>query len=114
MDQHLSDDANVLNGQVYRAITDCEVEAAYEQQRQLGALIDSDDDGNNALRAVEDDDLQSQSTFRTRTDSSSIGDYESHSVTTMMMKMMTLWRFPMSVFCLQKRLSFRTIASVAH
>ncbi|KAM8707312.1 hypothetical protein ACLKA7_011409 [Drosophila subpalustris] len=81
VDQHLSDDANVLNGQVYRAIADHEVEAAYEQQRQLSALIDSDVDGedNDALRRVEDDDLQSQSTFRTRTDSSSIGDYESHS-----------------------------------
>ncbi|XP_034485672.1 serine-rich adhesin for platelets isoform X2 [Drosophila innubila] len=82
VDQHLSDDANVLNGQVYRAITDSEVEAAYEQQRHLSALIDSDDEDANedhALRAVEDDDLQSQSTFRTRTDSSSIGDYESHS-----------------------------------
>lgn len=28
---------------------------------------------------TEEEDIQSQSTFRTRTDSSSIGDYESHS-----------------------------------
>ncbi|XP_064552563.1 uncharacterized protein srl [Drosophila montana] len=80
VEQELSDDANGLNGQVYRAITDCEAEAAFEQQRQLSALIDSDDE--DAAREPEDDDILSQcsnSTFRTRTDSSSIGDYESHS-----------------------------------
>ncbi|XP_068152088.1 uncharacterized protein srl isoform X2 [Drosophila tropicalis] len=52
-------------------------ESAYEQHRQLSALVQYERD---ALRN-DDDDAQSQcsnSTFRTRTDSSSIGDYESH------------------------------------
>ncbi|KAH8388616.1 hypothetical protein KR093_011295, partial [Drosophila rubida] len=81
VDQHLDDDANVLNGQVYRQITESEVEAVYEQQRQLSALIDSEDDDEDD-DDVAGDDVRSQcsnSTFRTRTDSSSIGDYESHS-----------------------------------
>ncbi|KAH8414321.1 hypothetical protein KR215_002990 [Drosophila sulfurigaster] len=80
VDQHLSDDVNVLNGQVYRHISGSEVEAAYKQQRQLSALINSDDDEDD--EDVAGDEVQSQcsnSTFRTRTDSSSIGDYESHS-----------------------------------
>ncbi|KAH8418000.1 hypothetical protein KR222_010194, partial [Zaprionus bogoriensis] len=84
VDQQLSDDAQVLNGQIYRAITDIEVEAC-EQQLQLRGLIASDDDDDDTggrLVEDDDDDRQSQcsnSTFRTRTDSSSIGDYESHS-----------------------------------
>lgn len=75
-------DANVLNAQVYQAITDSDVEVAYEQQRQISAIVEYDrgDVGIDCL--TEEEDAQSQcsaSTFRTRTDSSSIGDYESHS-----------------------------------
>ncbi|XP_017847456.1 uncharacterized protein LOC108603295 isoform X2 [Drosophila busckii] len=75
VDQQLSDDVNLLNGQVYRAMTGID---DHEHQRQLSALIDSD----SGSVADDDDDVHSQgsnSTFRTRTDSSSIGDYESHS-----------------------------------
>lgn len=72
----------MLNGQIYRAITDSEVEVC-EQQLQLSGLIDSYNDEEDSVERLEDDDdRQSQcsnSTFRTRTDSSSIGDYESHS-----------------------------------
>ncbi|KAH8369224.1 hypothetical protein KR009_004772 [Drosophila setifemur] len=84
VEQQLGDqDANVLNAQVYRAITDGEVEAAFEQQRQLSTIVefDREDVGAGGL-SDEEEDIQSQcsaSTFRTRTDSSSIGDYESHS-----------------------------------
>ncbi|EDV92971.1 GH18535 [Drosophila grimshawi] len=69
MDHQLSDDAHVLN----------------DQQRKLSALIDLDEEEDEAVAVIRlkgDDDVHSQcsnSTFRTRTDSSSIGDYESHS-----------------------------------
>ncbi|EDW16717.2 uncharacterized protein LOC6575242 [Drosophila mojavensis] len=83
VEQQLSDDTNMLNGQVYRGITGCDAEAAFEQQRQISLLINSDDEHLDPDgRGLGDDDVQSQcsnSTFRTRTDSSSIGDYESHS-----------------------------------
>ncbi|XP_016983318.1 peroxisome proliferator-activated receptor gamma coactivator 1-alpha [Drosophila rhopaloa] len=87
VEQELGDqDARVLNDQVYQAITDSEVEVAYEQQRQISAIVeyDREDIGIGGLTEEEEegDDAQSQcsdSTFRTRTDSSSIGDYESHS-----------------------------------
>lgn len=74
----------MLNGQVYRRITDdADAEAAFEQQRQISLLINSDDEHLDPDdRGLGDDDVQSQcsnSTFRSRTDSSSIGDYESHS-----------------------------------
>ncbi|XP_015032382.2 uncharacterized protein LOC6650112 isoform X2 [Drosophila willistoni] len=52
-------------------------ESAYEQHRQLSALVEYE----RKAMGNDDDDAQSQcsnSTFRTRTDSSSIGDYESH------------------------------------
>lgn len=82
VDQHLSDDAQELNGQIYRAITDSEVEVC-EQQLQLSGLIGSYNDEEDLVERLEDDDDRhsqcSNSTFRTRTDSSSIGDYESHS-----------------------------------
>lgn len=82
VDQHLSDDAQALNGQIYRAITESEVEVC-EQQLQLRGLIDSEDEDEDVNGRLEDDDGRrsqcSNSTFRTRTDSSSIGDYESHS-----------------------------------
>ncbi|KAH8347231.1 hypothetical protein KR059_007043 [Drosophila kikkawai] len=67
------EDAHLLNAKVYS-----EVEAVYDQQRQISALVDYDRDEDTH----DEDDVQSQcsnSTFRTRTDSSSIGDYESHS-----------------------------------
>ncbi|KAH8283823.1 hypothetical protein KR054_002585 [Drosophila jambulina] len=67
------EDANLLNAKVYS-----EVEAVYDQERQISALVDYDREDDTH----DEDDLQSQcsnSTFRTRTDSSSIGDYESHS-----------------------------------
>ncbi|XP_017119890.1 uncharacterized protein LOC108141174 [Drosophila elegans] len=85
------DVTGVLNAEVYHAITDSEVEVAYEQQRQISAIVeyDRDDIGIDGLSEEEhehghgdEDDMHSQcsdSTFRTRTDSSSIGDYESHS-----------------------------------
>ncbi|KAH8247159.1 hypothetical protein KR032_011531 [Drosophila birchii] len=66
------EDANLLNAKVYS-----EVEAVYDQQRHISALVDFDREDD-----THDEDVRSQcsnSTFRTRTDSSSIGDYESHS-----------------------------------
>ncbi|KAH8247718.1 hypothetical protein KR038_009123 [Drosophila bunnanda] len=67
------EDVNLLNAKVYS-----EVEAVYDQRRQISALVDYDREDDTH----DEDDVQSQcsnSTFRTRTDSSSIGDYESHS-----------------------------------
>ncbi|EDX11605.1 uncharacterized protein LOC6726691 [Drosophila simulans] len=76
----LSDhDANELNAQVYRVIAESEVEVAYEQQRQISAIMEYDQEDIKLDGLTEEEDIQSQSTFRTRTDSSSIGDYESHS-----------------------------------
>ncbi|XP_016950675.1 uncharacterized protein LOC108024953 [Drosophila biarmipes] len=75
-------DANVLNAQVYQAITDSDVEVAYEQQRQITAIVEYDREDVGIDCLTEEEDIKSQcsaSTFRTRTDSSSIGDYESHS-----------------------------------
>lgn len=78
--QQLGDqDDSQLSAQVYRAINDSEVEL-YDQQRQLSAIVEYDDIESGNMS--EEEDVQSQcsvSTFRTRTDSSSIGDYESHS-----------------------------------
>ncbi|XP_022214348.1 serine/arginine repetitive matrix protein 2 [Drosophila obscura] len=85
VEQQLSDqEANVLNAHVYQALTDGEVEVAYQQhERHLSAVVQYDDpDGVGLGGGLIEEDVQSQcsnSTFRTRTDSSSIGDYESHS-----------------------------------
>ncbi|EDV47782.1 uncharacterized protein LOC6552151 isoform X2 [Drosophila erecta] len=80
VEQELSDhDANMLNAQVYRAIAESEVEVAYEQQRQISSIVEYDKEDIKINGLTEEEDIQSQSTFRTRTDSSSIGDYESHS-----------------------------------
>ncbi|EDW95660.1 uncharacterized protein LOC6535292 [Drosophila yakuba] len=80
VEQELSDhDANVLNAQVYRAIAESEVEVSYEKQRQISAIMEFDKEDIEIDGLTEEEDNQSQSTFRTRTDSSSIGDYESHS-----------------------------------
>lgn len=78
--QELSNhDANELNAQVYRSIADSGGEIAYEQQRQISAIVEYDKEDIKIDGLTEEEDIQSQSTFRTRTDSSSIGDYESHS-----------------------------------
>ncbi|XP_016998696.2 uncharacterized protein srl [Drosophila takahashii] len=83
VEQELGDqEAKVLNAQVYQAITDSEVEVAYDQQRQISAIVEYDREDVGVDGLTEEEDMQSQcsdSTFRTRTDSSSIGDYESHS-----------------------------------
>ncbi|KAH8277497.1 hypothetical protein KR026_011655 [Drosophila bipectinata] len=76
VEQQLSDqNGSQLSAQVYQAMDDSEVDV-YDQQRQLSAIVEYD------VIESEDEDARSQcsvSTFRTRTDSSSIGDYESHS-----------------------------------
>ncbi|XP_034661334.1 serine/arginine repetitive matrix protein 2 [Drosophila subobscura] len=85
VEQQLSDqEANVLNAQVYQALTDGEVEVAYEQhERHLSSVVQYNYPDSVSLGGGHiEEDVQSQcsnSTFRTRTDSSSIGDYESHS-----------------------------------
>ncbi|KAH8295197.1 hypothetical protein KR018_008458 [Drosophila ironensis] len=66
-EQQLDDqNAKVLAAQVYQALSDSDIGVTYEQHRE-------DTGGEDALSQC------SESTFRTRTDSSSIGDYESHS-----------------------------------
>ncbi|XP_017081734.1 uncharacterized protein LOC108115004 [Drosophila eugracilis] len=83
VEQELCDqDANVLNAQVYRAITDSEIDVAHEQQRQIRAIVEYNREDMVIDGLIEEEDIQSQcsdTTFRTRTDSSSIADYESHS-----------------------------------
>ncbi|KAH8313554.1 hypothetical protein KR067_007919 [Drosophila pandora] len=78
--QQLGDqDDSQLSAQVYQAMNASDVEL-YDQQRQLSAIVEYDDIESGNLS--EEEDVRSQcsvSTFRTRTDSSSIGDYESHS-----------------------------------
>ncbi|XP_030369743.1 uncharacterized protein LOC115620580 isoform X2 [Scaptodrosophila lebanonensis] len=71
VEQQLSEhDANEINSPVYQAISDSVTDDAFVDSKR--SCIEDDAEENAPSEC-------SNSTFRTRTDSSSIGDYESHS-----------------------------------